>query len=69
MGISAGQATRDATRVAGVPSETSDIAHDAELMLLGYHVIRVGYSQVVDRWHEVQALIMRAVAQGVHLAR
>jgi len=48
---------------------TSDIAHDAELMLLGYHVIRVGYSQVVHRWHEVQALIMRAVAQGLHLER
>ncbi|EPD83219.1 hypothetical protein HMPREF1529_02591 [Microbacterium sp. oral taxon 186 str. F0373] len=45
---------------------TSDIAHHAELMLLGYHVIRVGYSQLVDRWHEVQALIMRAVAQGLH---
>lgn len=48
---------------------TSDIAHDAELMLLGCHVIRVGYSQVVDRWHDVQALVMRAVAQGLHLAQ
>ncbi|KXC07285.1 endonuclease domain-containing protein [Microbacterium hominis] len=48
---------------------TSDIAHDAELMLLGYHVIRVGYAQVVHRWHEVQALVMRAVAQGLHIAR
>jgi len=48
---------------------TSDIAHDAQLMLLGYHVIRVGYAQVVDRWPEVQDVIMRAVAQGLHLAR
>lgn len=48
---------------------TSDIAHDAQLMLLGYHVMRVGYEQVVDRWHEVQDLVMRAVAQGLHLAR
>jgi very-short-patch-repair endonuclease len=45
-----------------------DIAHDAALRLLGYHVIRVGYAQVVDRWHEVQDLIMRAVAQRLHLA-
>lgn len=48
---------------------TSDISHDAELMLLGYHVVRVGYEQVVHRWHEVQERIMRAVAQGVHIAR
>ncbi|WP_292815621.1 DUF559 domain-containing protein [Microbacterium sp.] len=45
-----------------------DIAHDAALCLLGYHVIRVGYAQVIDRWHEVQDLIMRAVAQRLHLA-
>jgi very-short-patch-repair endonuclease len=46
----------------------ADIAHDAALTLMGYHVIRVGYSQVVHRWHEVQDHIMRAVAQGLHLA-
>ncbi|MDW4573170.1 DUF559 domain-containing protein [Microbacterium sp. M3] len=46
-----------------------DIAHDARLMLMGYHVIRVGYSQVVHRWPEVQDLITRAVAQGLHRAR
>lgn len=45
-----------------------DVAHDAALMLLGYHVIRVTYPQVVDRWHEVQDLVMRAVAQGLHRA-
>ena len=44
----------------------SDVAHDAALTLMGYHVIRVGYGQVVDRWHEVQDVIMRAVAQGLH---
>jgi very-short-patch-repair endonuclease len=44
-----------------------DIAHDAALTLMGYHVIRVGYSQVIHRWHEVQDLIMRAVAQRLHL--
>lgn len=51
----------------GVQRE-EDIAHDAALRLLGYHVIRVGYAQVVDRWHEVQEMIMRAVAQRLHAA-
>lgn len=46
-----------------------DIRHDAELMLRGYHVIRVGYAQVVHDWPVVQDLIMRAIAQGLHLAR
>ncbi|WJL94579.1 DUF559 domain-containing protein [Microbacterium sp. ET2] len=50
------------------PQRTSDITHDAELMLLGYHVIRVGYEQVVHQWPEVQERIMRAVAQGLHRA-
>ncbi|MFG6504672.1 endonuclease domain-containing protein [Microbacterium sp. P05] len=43
-----------------------DIAHDAELALLGYHVIRVGYGAIVDDWAAVQARLMRAVAQGLH---
>jgi very-short-patch-repair endonuclease len=47
----------------------ADIAHDAALMLLGYHVIRVSYEQVVHRWPEVQDLVMHAVAQGLHRAR
>jgi very-short-patch-repair endonuclease len=46
-----------------------DVRQDAELMLLGYHVIRVGYAQVVNDWPAVQALVMRAIAQGLHLAR
>lgn len=46
-----------------------DNAHDAALKLMGYHVIRVGYRQVVEHWHEVQDLIMQAVAQGLHTAR
>lgn len=47
---------------------TSDIAHDAQLLLRGYHPLRFGYEQVMERWHEVQAVIMEAVAQGKHLA-
>ncbi|TQJ32538.1 uncharacterized protein DUF559 [Microbacterium sp. SLBN-146] len=48
---------------------TSDISHDARLTLMGYHVIRVGYRQMVDEWHTVQDLVMRAVAQGLHRER
>lgn len=47
----------------------ADIAHDTQLMLMGYSVIRVGYTQVVHQWHAVQEQIMRAVAQGLHLAK
>jgi very-short-patch-repair endonuclease len=48
---------------------SEDIRHDAELMLMGYRVIRVSYPQVMFDWASVQDLIMRAVAQGHHLAR
>lgn len=44
----------------------ADNAHDAALMLRGYHVIRVGYRQVVEDWAGVQDLIVRAVAQNLH---
>ena len=47
---------------------SEDIKHDAELTLLGYHVIRVSYTQMMFDWPMVQDLIMRAVAQGLHLA-
>ncbi|MFK3677525.1 endonuclease domain-containing protein [Microbacterium sp. NPDC090218] len=46
---------------------TQDITHDAQLMLRGYRVLRFSYEQVMERWHEVQAVIMAAVAQGAHL--
>ena len=45
-----------------------DIRHDAQLRLMGYHVIRVGYHHMMHEWHAVQDLIMRAVAQGLHRA-
>lgn len=50
------------------PQRKEDNRHDATLMLLGFHVIRVGYRDVVDGWPAVQDLIMRADAQGLHLA-
>jgi very-short-patch-repair endonuclease len=46
----------------------SDIAHDAELMLRGFHVIRIGYDQLVNRWPWVQRLILDAIAQRLHQA-
>lgn len=45
---------------------TSDIEHDAQLTLRGYHVLRFSYEQIMERWHEVQSVIMDAVAQGRH---
>ncbi|MDQ4213046.1 DUF559 domain-containing protein [Microbacterium sp. ASV81] len=53
--------------VGGQRSE--DIRHDAELRLMGYHVIRISYPQMMFEWPMVQDLIMRAVAQGLHRAR
>jgi very-short-patch-repair endonuclease len=50
------------------PQREEDNRHDAELMARGYFVIRVGYSQMVDDWPSVQALIMTAIAQKLHLA-
>ncbi len=47
----------------------SDVAHDALLALHGYHAIRITYGQIIDDWPAVQDLIMRAVAQGLHLER
>ncbi len=46
----------------------SDIEHDARLRLAGYHVIRVGYWQVMTDWPAVQDLILGAVARGLHRA-
>lgn len=47
----------------------SDNAHDAALRLMGYHVIRVGYIQMIEDWPAVQLTVMRAVAAGLHLIR
>ncbi|WP_243223993.1 endonuclease domain-containing protein [Microbacterium proteolyticum] len=47
----------------------ADIRHDTLLTLNGYHVIRVGYRQMVEDWPSVQLLIVRAIAQGLHRAR
>ncbi|MBS1673515.1 MAG: DUF559 domain-containing protein [Actinobacteria bacterium] len=46
-----------------------DNKHDALLRLHGYHVIRIGYDRLMNHWPEVQALILLAIAQRLHLAR
>ncbi len=52
---------------AGSVQRTKDIAHDAELRLRGYTVIRLSYAQVVHDWPATEALIRRAVAAGLHM--
>lgn len=47
----------------------SDNAHDARLRHAGYHVIRVGFIDIVEDWPGVQARIMEAVALGLHRTR
>ena len=47
---------------------TDDVAHDAELRLRGFTVLRFTYAQVVHDWPAVERAIARAVAAGAHLA-
>ena len=45
-----------------------DVAHDAELQLRGYTVLRFTYAQVIYGWPGVERAITRALAAGAHLA-
>lgn len=45
---------------------TKDIAHDAELRLRGYTVLRFSYRQIVHEWPAVERIICRALAAGLH---
>ncbi len=45
-----------------------DVAHDRELSLRGYTVLRFTYAQVVHDWPAVERAIARAIATGAHLA-
>ncbi|WP_372443540.1 DUF559 domain-containing protein [Microbacterium phyllosphaerae] len=47
---------------------TSDIAHDALLTLHGYHVIRIGYDQLMGQGAQVQQVILTAIGQRLHVA-
>lgn len=41
---------------------------DARLVLLGYTVLRFDYQQVMFEWERVEALLITAMAQRLHLA-
>jgi len=47
---------------------TRDVAHDAELRLRGYEVLRLTYAQVIHDWPSVERAISRALIAGAHLA-
>jgi very-short-patch-repair endonuclease len=46
-----------------------DNAHDLELQLCGYTVIRISYRQLIYEWPLVQDRITSAMANGLHHAR
>ena len=45
----------------------SDVAHDAELRLRGYTVLRLSYAQIVHGWEDVERTLQAAIARGLHL--
>lgn len=47
---------------------TRDIAHDAELRLRGYTVLRFSYAQIVYDWQSVERILIAAISRGAHLA-
>ncbi|PVE79819.1 hypothetical protein DC432_00025 [Microbacterium testaceum] len=46
---------------------SADIAHDAELRLRGYTVLRFSYAQIIHDWPSVERTLQRAIAAGLHL--
>lgn len=46
-----------------------DVAHDAELQLRGFHVLRFTYAQVLHDWPAVERAIARAMGAGLHRER
>jgi very-short-patch-repair endonuclease len=47
---------------------TRDIAHDAELRLRGYTVLRFSYAQIMYDWPGVERILIAAISRGAHLA-
>lgn len=47
---------------------TRDIAHDAELRLRGYTVLRFSYAQVIYQWEYVERTLAAAISRGLHLS-
>jgi very-short-patch-repair endonuclease len=52
-----------------VEQRRADIAHDRMLRLAGYTVLRYDYHQVTAEWPRVEAEILAAIAQRLHLSR
>ncbi|MCP2032215.1 very-short-patch-repair endonuclease [Okibacterium sp. HSC-33S16] len=44
-----------------------DLAQDARLVLRGYTVLRFDYYQIMYGWDSVEATVLAAMAQGLHL--
>ncbi|MFD5213347.1 endonuclease domain-containing protein [Microbacterium sp. NPDC058345] len=47
---------------------TRDLAHDAELRMRGYTVLRYSYAQVIYDWDHVERTLAAAMSRGLHLA-
>lgn len=45
-----------------------DVAHDAELRLRGYTVLRFTYAQIIHQWERVEQTVAAAIARGLHLS-
>lgn len=45
---------------------TRDLAHDAELRMRGYTVLRFSYAQVIYDWKRVEHTLAEAVSRGLH---
>ncbi|MEV7692329.1 DUF559 domain-containing protein [Microbacterium sp. NPDC089189] len=53
----------------GAAQRGADVAHDAELRLRGYTVLRFTYAQIVYDWPTVERAVARAIAAGLHRRR
>lgn len=51
----------------GVERRRRDLQQDARLTLMGYTVLRFDYTQIMFDWPFVEATILAAMAQGLHL--
>ena len=47
---------------------TRDVAHDAELRMRGYTVLRFSYAQIMHDWAGVERVLVAAIARGAHRA-
>lgn len=52
----------------GAERRRRDLRQDARLTLMGYTVLRFDYAQIMFDWPFVEAAILAAMAQGLHLA-